>query len=61
MSKNRRWTEIALWLAVAFAIARAGAALSTQSASAITIIGAYYFARLGLTMGDIGSATTERT
>ena len=37
MSKNRRWTEIALWLAVAFAIARAGAALSTQSASAITI------------------------
>jgi glycosyltransferase 2 family protein len=27
----------------------------------ITIIGAYYFARLGLTMGDIGSATDGRT
>ncbi|MEO7082734.1 MAG: lysylphosphatidylglycerol synthase transmembrane domain-containing protein, partial [Gemmatimonadaceae bacterium] len=27
----------------------------------ITIVGAYYFARLGLTMGDIGSATDGRS
>ena len=26
----------------------------------ITLIGAYYFARLGFTMGDIGAAATER-
>ncbi|HEX3865628.1 MAG TPA: lysylphosphatidylglycerol synthase transmembrane domain-containing protein [Gemmatimonadaceae bacterium] len=27
----------------------------------ITVIGAYYFARLGMTMGDVGSATADTT
>jgi poly-gamma-glutamate capsule biosynthesis protein CapA/YwtB (metallophosphatase superfamily) len=37
MFKNCRWTAIAAWLAIPFAITRAGAALSTQPAAAITI------------------------